>query len=231
MQCFARWEKDDASGVFFRDQTILQFGNNWDLLASFILLNPGSALPLNHESKTEYLRSKKLPYFVEPEAGESYLEFSIDRLMRDVLKLFSTHYDGGSIRLHNLFNLKNQNSGEALTQFEKNKKNPKMFSSESEIKFCGAPVIVASGGNAAGTELKIQLIKHIQLAPEESLYALGRKDSTKFHFKKAEADASDFVRSYHPSYTFKYGNSTEIGDLGEQALHTGRSSGIRKTAR
>ena len=90
MQCFARWEKDDASGVFFRDQTILQFGNNWDLLASFILLNPGSALPLNHESKTEYLRSKKLPYFVEPKAGESYLEFSIDRLMRDVLKLFST---------------------------------------------------------------------------------------------------------------------------------------------
>ena len=155
MQCFARWEKDDASGVFFRDQTILQFGNNWDLLASFILLNPGSALPLNHESKTEYLRSKKLPYFVEPKAGESYLEFSIDRLMRDVLKLFSTHYDGGSIRLHNLFNLKNQNSGEALTQFEKNKEHPKMFSSESEIKFCGAPVIVASGDNAAGTELKI----------------------------------------------------------------------------
>ena len=204
MQCFARWEKDDASGVFFRDQTILQFGNSWDLLASFILLNPGSALPLNHESKTEYLRSKKLPYFVE---------FSIDRLMRDVLKLFSTHFDGGTIRLHNLFNLKNQNSGEALTQFEKNKENPKMFSSESEIKFCGAPVIVASGGNAAGTELKIQLIKHIQLAPKENLYALNRKAPGKFSFAKIESDASGFVESYHPSYTFKYGNSTDIGEL------------------
>lgn len=213
MQCFARWEKDDASGVFFRDQTILQFGNNWDLLASFILLNPGSALPLNHESKTEYLRSKKLPYFVEPKAGESYLEFSIDRLMRDVLKLFSTHFDGGSIRLHNLFNLKNQNSGEALTQFEENKEHPKMFSSESEIKFCGAPVIVASGGNAAGTELKIQLIKHIQLAPKKNLYALNQKTPGKFYFAKIEADASGFVESYHPSYTFKYGHSTDIGEL------------------
>ena len=47
MQCFARWEKDDEAGVYFRDQTILQFGNNWDFLSSFILLNPGSALPLN----------------------------------------------------------------------------------------------------------------------------------------------------------------------------------------
>lgn len=221
MQCFARWEKYDASGVFFRDQTILQFGNNWDLLASFILLNPGSALPLSHESKTEYLRSKKLSYFVEPKAGESYLEFSIDRLMRDILELFSTHFGGGSIRLYNLFNLKNQNFSEAMTQFRENMKHPKMFSTEQEIKFCDAPVIVASGGNAAGTELKTQLIKHIQLAPKESLYVLGRKNSKNFHFKKAEVDASGFVESYHPSYTFKYGNSTEIGDLGEQALHTG----------
>ena len=83
MRCFARWERDDKAGLFFRDQTILQFGNSWDLLASFILLNPGSSLPLGEEPKTDFLRAKKLPFFVEPRAQEKYVEFSIDRLMRD----------------------------------------------------------------------------------------------------------------------------------------------------
>lgn len=213
MQCFARWEKDDKAGVFFRDQTILQFGNSWDLLANFILLNPGSALPLNEVSKTDFLRAKKLPFFVEPEEQEKYVEFSIDRLMQDVLKLFSSSYDGGTIRLYNLFNLKNQYSGEAIEQFKENAKHPKMFSSESEIKFCDAPVIVASGGNAKDSELKKQLIKHIQLAPKDNLFALRQKEPKKYSLTRAEPDAAGFVDSYHPSYTFKYGNTTDIGEL------------------
>lgn len=213
MQCFARWEKDDEAGVFFRDQTILQFGNNWDFLASFILLNPGSALPLNDESKTDFLRDKQLPLFVEPEAHEKYVEFSTDRLMHDILKLLSSSFDGGTIRLYNLFNLKNQYSGEAVEQFKENAKHPKMFSSESEIKFCNMPVIIASGGNARDPELKKQLIKHIQLAPKENLFALQQKETKKYHFKRAAVNALGFVESYHPSYTFKYGNTTDIGEL------------------
>lgn len=213
MQCFARWEKDDKAGVFFRDQTILQFGNSWKFLASFVLLNPGSALPLNDESKTELLRSKKLPFFVEPEFNEKYVEFAIDRLMYDVLKLFSANFEGGTIRLYNLFNLKNQCSGEAVVQFKENMRHPKMFSSEAEIKFCNAPVIIASGGNARDPELKNQLIKHIQLAPKENLFSLSQEEGRKFEFKRAQVDASGFVDSYHPSYTFKYGNSTSLGEL------------------
>lgn len=52
MKCFARWEPESGSGVCFRDQTILQFGNSWKLLASFVLLNPGSALPLDEVGAT-----------------------------------------------------------------------------------------------------------------------------------------------------------------------------------
>ncbi|MFT6218569.1 MAG: hypothetical protein ACJA2Y_001431 [Cycloclasticus pugetii] len=213
MQCFARWEKDDEAGVYFRDQTILQFGNNWDFLASFILLNPGSALPLNDASKTDYLRSKELPFFVEPEDWEKYVEFSIDRLMLDVLKLFSANFDGGTIRLYNLFNLKNQDSGEAVVQFKENMKHKKMFASDSEIKFCNAPVIVASGGNAKDPALKEQLIRHIKMAPSSNLFALTKQEPKKFQFTKVKRNTSGFVESYHPSYTFKYGNSTEIGEL------------------
>jgi hypothetical protein len=69
MRCFARWKKDDDSEVFFRDQTILQFGDEWDLRANFVLLNPGSALPLNDIDQTEFLKSNKLPFFVEPAAS------------------------------------------------------------------------------------------------------------------------------------------------------------------
>lgn len=88
-----------------------------------------------------------------------------------------------------------------------------MFSSESEIKFCDAPVIVASGGNAKDSELKKQLIKHIQLAPKDNLFALRQKEPKKYSLTRAEPDAAGFVDSYHPSYTFKYGNTTDIGEL------------------
>lgn len=147
MKCFARWEKDREAEVFFRDQTILKFGDSWELLASFVLLNPGSALPLNEADQTEYLRSKSLPFFVEPSVGETYVEFSIDRLMGDVIKLFAREYSGGTIRLFNLFNLKNQDSNEAVEQLLSNHSHPKMFSNNQKINFCDAPVIIASGGN------------------------------------------------------------------------------------
>ncbi len=216
MQCFARWEKDDKAGVFFRDQTILQFGDSWNLLANIILLNPGSALPLSEESKTDFLRTKNLPFFVEPKGQEKYVEFSIDRLMLNIMKLFSSNFDGGTIRLYNLFNLKNQNSGEAIKQFQENLKHPKMFSPDSEIIFCDAPVIVAPGSNAKKPNLKKQLIRHIHLASKENLFSLSYKEPKKYHFTKAKVDSEGFIHSYHPSYTHMYGNKTDIGELSIQ---------------
>lgn len=131
MLCFARWKNDTTANVSYRDQTILQFGTSWGLIANVVLLNPGSALPLNEIDQSDLLRSKSLPFFVEPEAGEKYVEFSIDRLMNDVLGLFSKHFDGGTIRLLNLFNLKNQHSAEAIQQSQEHYQHNKMFSPDS----------------------------------------------------------------------------------------------------
>ena len=61
MKCYARWTKD--KDVFFRDQTILQFGDSWDIVANLILLNPGSAVPKSYETMDEMLASKNLPFF------------------------------------------------------------------------------------------------------------------------------------------------------------------------
>ncbi len=214
MCCFARWEKDDDSKVFFRDQTILQFGNSWDLLANFVLLNPGSALPLNEIDQTGLLKSKNLPFFVEPQDEEKYVEFSIDRLMNDVFKWFSSEYSGGTIRLYNLFNLKNQYSNEAVEQFLAIKSHPKMFASNEEIKFCKAPVIIASGGKAkSNSDLRNELIRYIKLAKVSNLYSVARTAKNEFSILKVEPDDVGFIESYHPSYTFKYGNSTNIGEL------------------
>jgi len=215
MRCFARWEKDDSNEVFFRDQTILQFGENWNLLANFVLLNPGSALPMSDVDQTDLLRSKKLNCFIEPKSGEKYAEFNLDPLMRNIIKLFSSTHSGGSIKLYNLFNLKNQNSNKAQEELLTYQSHPKMFTRDDEIKYCNAPVIVASGANAKSNfNLKSQLIRHIKLAEAENLYKLARISKNEFSIIKAEPDNTGFIDgSYHPSYTFNYGNSASLGDL------------------
>ncbi|EGL53847.1 hypothetical protein MAMP_00073 [Methylophaga aminisulfidivorans MP] len=213
MKCYAKWEEDDNAKIFFRDQTILQFGNSWDLIANLILLNPGSALPLNNESKTDYLRSQELPFFIEPKQDEMYVEFKLDPLMRNILNLFSSHYHGGTIKIYNLFNLKNQDSTKAIEDFQQNLKHSKMFTADSDILYCAAPVIVASGTKAKSPELLFQLIRHIRLASSEKLFVLDKKDDKLFHIKKAVVNASGYVDSFHPSFTLFYGNKTELGEL------------------
>lgn len=214
MRCFARWEKDDDLDVFFRDQTILQFGNSWNFLANIILLNPGSALPLNDADQTNFLKSQNLPFFIAPAAGEKYVEFSIDRLMNHVISLFANENIGGTIRLYNLFNLKNQNSVLALNELILLHAHPKMFAKDSEIQFGDAPVIIASGRNAKNNKrLKQELARYVSLAKINNLYRITNIDNRLFSIIKSEPDNTGFVDSYHPSYTFKYGNSTSIGEL------------------
>jgi hypothetical protein len=215
MRCFARWEQDNTQGLFFRDQTILQFGNSWDLLASLVLLNPGSAIPLNEIDQTEMLVSKNLPFFVVPKGDEKYVEFTIDRLMCDVLKLFAEQYTGGgTIRLYNLFNLQNQYSGQAVKELEGNQNHAKMFAKDSDIHFADAAVIIACGCQSKKiVRLKEELKRYVSIANPEQLYKIAKCDQHNFSMVKAQPDQSGFIDSYHPSYTFKYGNNTELGDL------------------
>ncbi len=214
MRCYARWKSDIKENIFYRDQTILQFGDSWELIANFVLLNPGSATPVNEIDQSGLLRSRLLPFFVEPEPGEKYLEFSIDRLMSDVLRLFTNNFDGGTIRLFNLFNLKNQYSAQAIDQSKEHCHHNKMFSPNSEIQYCNAPVIIASGRNAKNNpRLAAELTRHISLASPSKLYAINKIGHHLFSIKRAVPDENGLVSSYHPSYTFKYGNKTGIGDL------------------
>ena len=58
MKVFARWIKaplDNHSEeeYYFRKNTILQFGNSWDIIGAAILINPGSALPTDESIDCE----------------------------------------------------------------------------------------------------------------------------------------------------------------------------------
>ena len=208
MKCFARW-RETKEGLCFRDQTILQFGDSWDLIANFILLNPGSAVPIDRIPQNEYLKSKRLPFYID-ENGE-YYRFTIDRLMNDLLKLYSTKFGGGVIKIYNLFNLKNQNSGNAIEQYKQYKLHPFIHTKKSEIKYGNAPVVIATGSNIhMDRGLKEELKKYIALANQAQLYALVRHRDKTFAIKKVQPDDTGIIESYHPSYTFKYGNTTKF---------------------
>jgi len=210
MQCFARWYKDEESGLCFRDQTILQFGNSWDLLANVILLNPGSAVPNDMEQQDKRLASKALPYFISPKDGH-YYNFTIDRLMRDVIQLYKQSYAGGVIKIYNLFNLKSQHSGQAIKQFKSHSNHAHMLTMQEDVCYGKKPVIIATGGNAfADAILTTELKKYISLASTEQLYALTKIAEHQFAIHKAEVNDVGLIESYHPSYTFKYGNITQF---------------------
>lgn len=212
MKCFARWHEDNQAGVCFRDQTILQFGETWNLIASLVLLNPGSAAP-QAEPRTEELRHMELPYFIEPSAGEHYYEFHLDPLMRNVLKEFSGIFTSGVVKIYNAFNLKNQDSGAALSELDAISGHPRLFDDMRNIRFLSAPVIFGPGKSAASHPLlREQLKRYIDLAAENMRYGIQQVGNRQFSAERVSPDEALF--SYHPSYSFTRGNSTSFARLG-----------------
>ncbi len=210
MKCYARWteNKKGDDNKFYRDQTILQFGNDWNLIANIILLNPGSASPKNDVKMNDYLADKRLPFFIGANEDQNYYEFGLDRLMQDLLKCFSKKYEGGVIKIYNLFNLKNQNSKNAIEEYYQYRNSPFMSTDIAEIKYENKPVIIATGDGGLREGLIDELKKYIGMASAEEIFSIKKTEKGKFAILKDEVDSEGLVFSYHPSYTFKYGNET-----------------------
>lgn len=211
MQCFARWYEDPVTGDGFRDQTLLQFGEDWRLLASVVLLNPGSAVPAEPEPQDAYLEALNLPFLVTGGAAH-YYRFTVDPFMRKLSRVFTKTYRGGVVKLYDLFNLRESDTGRAIAQLERYASHPRMFTPPAEIQFGEAPVVIACGANAyAWPELARELKMYVSLARPEQLHAIGQAGPKRFRIDRAVPDAGGLVESYHPSYTCKYGNVTELG--------------------
>lgn len=123
MKVFARFI--EKNGFEYRLDTLLQFGDSWDLLGNIVLANPGSAAPIN---KAENITKKfwdKYRKNTQFNPNEWY-EFKADSTMGYVEKLFSgfyTHKDtrtlNGVIQLFNCFNVKNANLEAAIKDIDK----------------------------------------------------------------------------------------------------------------
>ena len=206
MKCYARWIKDKEN--FYRDQTILQFGESWELIANIILLNPGSAVPKSDDSVDDFLVSKNLPYFVKSDHNQNYYEFTIDPLMRNIINCFKNKQDAGVIKIYNLFNLKNQDSKKALLKYQQNIDNPYIHTEKKDILYDNKKVIIATGESNLADTLKLELKKYIQLADNNNLYALQKIAKQTYTFKDSTVNKDGLIGSFHPSYTFGYGNAT-----------------------
>lgn len=208
-KCFARWKELD-SNLSFRDQTILQFGDSWNLLANIVLLNPGSAMPVKEKGiQNKYLEDKNLSFYVSGD-GE-YYEFNLDPLMKNLIKLYSSKYDGGVIKIYNLFNLKNQKSNKAIDEYKQYHEIELIHTKKEEIKYNDKPVIIATGDNVFSHEKLInELKKYISLAKEEQLFSLQKLQDKSYKIERAKLNEDLLIESYHPSFTFMYGNTTTI---------------------
>ena len=204
-RCFARWYSG-SDGNIYRDGTLLQFGNSWELLGSVILLNPGSAKPLDEKPCNAFLRMQIDGFDDE----RDYYACSIDPLMRAIIKIFAQRFpDGGVIQIYNLFNLKNPKSSSATEALKKLEKSPYLFTPINEVDFKERPVIVATGsGMHADKRLQEQLRRYIVKASQDSLYAIVKKDKNLFSIQKTKPNKDGLIESYHPSYTCFYGNVT-----------------------
>jgi len=123
LRAFAEYFEE--AGLLYRRNTLLQFGNSWDLIGNVVLANPGSAEPTAAASQDildlissfydEYRNGEN----IQP---ENWHEFSPDPTMRFVEKIFNGWYLGkdielnGVVQLFNTFNIKNQILQEAVTQ-------------------------------------------------------------------------------------------------------------------
>ena len=212
MKCFARWH-EDKSGLCFRDQTILQYGDSWELLVNIVLLNPGSAKPLDNIPQDEFLKSKNLPFFIDCDNYTNYYRFNVDQLMGYLIQFYSSKYSGGVIKMYNLFNLKNPKSDDAIKQYNKHQSKRRMHTKADDILFCEKDVVIATGKNAFKNQrLKKELKKYISLANKNRLFALNPISEDTYAIIASKPEKDGLIQSYHPSFTFKYGNTTLLNE-------------------
>lgn len=148
MKVFAQYfESED--GLYYRKNTLLQFGSGSELIGSCVLANPGSARPLNVVSEiersfiTDFTQQWKNESAQAPQSN--WFVFSADSTMKQIEKIFNGFYLGkepeklnGIVQLFNTFNVVNQNLAEAIKQSEQEHEH--LFSVDANKFFQDKPV-------------------------------------------------------------------------------------------
>lgn len=166
MKIFAQWikaisENQGTGDYYFRKNTILQFGNSWEVIGAAILINPGSALPNEDEVDSE---TKSLLHKISNTADSSaeWRAFDADSTMRFLEKIFSGWYIGkysqlnGVILLYNLFNIQCQDLKKALELRNDSRfKESEMYTAPEEITALNVPIYLGWGSTGKSTSLSV----------------------------------------------------------------------------
>jgi len=192
MKVYAEYVEEN--GLEFRTNTILQFGESWELIGNVVLANPGSAMPLN---KINAIEIEKLKLFYSRYRDnqdfnqDNWYEFADDATMRFVEKIFNGGYLNkykelnGVIQLFNTFNIKNQNLEEAVKQI--GTKSTLLFSVGIEKYFNDKPTYFGFSNEVLNNEILQPVAKNIFNNSSKKVKSIYKENFTENSF-------------YHPMY-------------------------------
>lgn len=182
------------NGMTYRMNTILQFGDSWELIGNIVLANPGSAEPTKSMNDVD---KKRLEVFYKNYKNDALLdlpnwyEFSADPTMKRVEKIFNGAYVdqakklNGVIQLFNTFNIKNQDLEEAISQIDIN--SSKLFSKGIEKYFHDKTTYFGFGKDVTSNETLRPIAENIFNNSSVKVKNIYNNDFSKNSF-------------YHPSY-------------------------------
>ena len=184
------------NNLSFRTNTILQFGDNWELIGNIVLANPGSAEPLreindNERDKLTLFYKKYRNRIGDKFNQKNWYKFTDDQTMRFVEKIFNGSYLNisknlnGVIQLFNTFNIKNQYLTEAINQI--NIDSNILFSKGIEKYFHDKPTYFGFSNEVLNNKILRDVAKDIFDNSSEKIKNIYNSDFSKNSF-------------YHPMY-------------------------------
>lgn len=185
MNVFARYFTEN--GHNFRLNTVLQFGDSWDIIGGAVLINPGSARPIGDITPGQLIELSKLTHH-----ESDWKVFSADPTMRQLEKIFNGWYIGknkelnGVIILSNLFNLRDKNLRQAL-EMRQQCTSDRLFTNQDDLNMLrDIDNIYLGWGNAGKGELR---------CVAEPIFNAVRKNVS--HYVNNDFTHNTF---YHPGY-------------------------------
>ncbi len=192
MNVFAEYLEENK--LSFRRNTILQFGESWNLIGNIVLANPGSAEPqrkINAEEELE-LNSFNNKFRKGDDFNKNgWFKFGVDSTMRFIEKIFNGEYVNknielnGVIQLFNTFNIKNQNLEEATNQIGVESKV--LFSVGIEKYFHDKPTYFGFSNEVLDNDVLREVAEKIFNKSSSKIKSIYNNDFSKNSF-------------YHPMY-------------------------------
>ena len=188
MKAFAEYFQVNTE-TSYRRKTILQLGEGVDLIGSAVLINPGSATPIEGKVDTKVIKAFfRKNHETQPVDISSWREFNIDPTMHQLSKIFTGEYLqkgkelNGIIQLFNCFYYKTPNLEKALKNFDIDSD----FNFNESAYFLDKPVYFGWGNKGKKGELK----------------SIAQKIFTEYDISNTPIYDREFGKNsfYHPGY-------------------------------